>query len=186
MTYRGCRPGILQLIKIMLVRGIGIRDINTVLKVSIIKVLKVLKSDEYAIKPKRSHYDCLETDELWTYVGKKKNKVWLSYAYHRERGEIVAYNRDIKTAEKLKERIHERGISYELIATDNGDNFLGVFGEGGHLVGKEHTVGIEGNKCRLRHRIRRVFRRTCCFSERVYNHLKAFDMVFFYINYGFV
>ncbi|MDR2634313.1 MAG: IS1 family transposase, partial [Treponema sp.] len=39
--------------------------------------------------------------------------------------------------------------------------------------------GIEGNKCRLRHRIRRVFWRTCCFSERVYNHLKAFDMAFF-------
>jgi IS1 family transposase len=42
--------------------------------------------------------------DLW----KKKNKVWLSYAYHRESGEIVAYvwgNWDIKTAEKLKERI---------------------------------------------------------------------------------
>jgi IS1 family transposase len=189
MTYRGCRPGILQLIKIMLVREIGIRDINTVPQVSIIKVLKVLKSDEYTIKPKRSHYDCLETDELWTYVRKKKNKVWLSYAYHRENGEIVAYvwgNREIKTAEKLKERIHELGISYELIATDNGDNFLGVFGEGGHLVGKEHTVGIEGNDCQLRHRIRKVFQRTCCFSMRLFNHLKAFDMAFFYINYGFV
>jgi IS1 family transposase len=95
-------------------------------------------------------------------------------------------NRDIKTAEKLKERIQELGISYDLIATDNGDSFLAVFAEGGHLAGKEHTVGIEGNNCRLRYRIRRVFRKTCCFSKRLFNHLKAFDMAFFYINYGFV
>jgi transposase-like protein len=52
------------MIKIMLVRGIGIRDIGAVLKISITKVLKVLKSTKYQIKPKQSHYDCLETDEL--------------------------------------------------------------------------------------------------------------------------
>jgi IS1 family transposase len=86
----------------------------------------------------------------------------------------------------LKERIKELGISYDRVATDNRDSFLAVFGENGHLVGKKYTVGVEGNNCRLRHRIRRVFRRTCCFSKKLSNHLKAFDMAFFYINYGFV
>jgi IS1 family transposase len=55
-------------------------------------------------------------------LGKKKNKVWLVYVYHRESGEIVAYvwgNRDIKTAEELKERVKELGISYDLLSTDN-------------------------------------------------------------------
>ncbi|MDR2176534.1 MAG: IS1 family transposase, partial [Treponema sp.] len=28
--------------------------------------------------------------------------------------------------------------------------------------------------------------RTCCFSKKLFNHRKAFDMAFFYINYGFV
>jgi IS1 family transposase len=132
------------MVKIMPVRGIGIPDISTMLKISITKVLKVHKSGNYAIRPKQNHYDCLEIDEFWTYVGKKKNKVGLIYAYHWESGEIVAYvwgNRDIKAAEKLKERIKELGISYDLIAMDNWGNFLSVFGEGGHLVGKEHTVG---------------------------------------------
>jgi hypothetical protein len=58
-------------------------------KVSVTKV--VLKSGTYMINPKKNHYDCLEIDEFWTYVGKKKNKVWLIYAYHRDSGEIVAY-----------------------------------------------------------------------------------------------
>ena len=33
----------------------------------------------------------LEVDEFWTYVGNKKNKVWLIYAYHRATGEIVTF-----------------------------------------------------------------------------------------------
>jgi IS1 family transposase len=122
-------------------------------------------------------------------VGNKKNKVWLIYAYHRESGEIVAYvwkKRDRETAEKLRNRLKWLGISYDWIATDHWESFLSVFGEEQHEVGKEHTVGIEGNNCRMRHRIRRAFRRTCCFSKKVLNHLKAFEMAFFYINYGFV
>jgi IS1 family transposase/transposase-like protein len=188
-TYRGSLSWITGLIKIMLVRGIGIRDISAVLKISITKVLKTLKSGKYKIKPLYAHYDCLEIDEFWTYVKEKKNKIWLIYAYHRESGEIVAYvwgKRDIKTAQKLKKRLKRLGISYDRIATDNWDSFLSVFADDAHDVGKEYTVGIEGNNCRMRHRIRRVFRKTCCFSKKLFNHWKAFDMAFFYINYGFV
>jgi IS1 family transposase len=177
------------MVRIMLVRGIGIRDISTVLGISITKVLNVLKSGIYQIKPEQSHYDRLETDEFWTYVGKKKNKVWLIYAYHRESGEIVAYvwgKRDLKTAKKLRRRLQRLGISYDRVATDDWDSFLSAFGEDNQETGKEYTGGIEGNNCRLRHRIRRVFRKTCCFSKKLRNHWKTFNMAFFYINYGFV
>jgi IS1 family transposase len=87
----------------------------------------------------------------------------------RRSGEIVASNRrfavwgkrDLKTAQKLKKRIKRLGINYERIAPDEWDSFLAAFTEDNHDTGKKHTVGIEGNNCRLRHRIRRAFRRTC-------------------------
>jgi transposase-like protein len=75
MTYRGCLSRVVAMVKIMPVQGVGIPDISTVLKISITKVLKVHKSGNYAVRPKQTHYDCLETDEFWTYVGKKKNLV---------------------------------------------------------------------------------------------------------------
>ena len=83
----------------MIVRGVGIRDIAEIEKISIKKVLSVLVNSNHIIKPKQSHYDSLEVDEFWTYactlrstrVGNKKNKVWLIYAYHRNSGEIVAF-----------------------------------------------------------------------------------------------
>ncbi|MHB9294079.1 hypothetical protein Holit_03205 [Hollandina sp. SP2] len=87
------------MIKIMLVRGVGIRDIGVILGISITTVLKVLKSTKYRIKPKQTQYDGHEIDEFWTYGGKKENNVW--FIYHRETGEIVAFvwgKRGLKTA----------------------------------------------------------------------------------------
>ncbi|KAA6315882.1 hypothetical protein EZS27_033729 [termite gut metagenome] len=69
-------------------------------------------------------------------------------------------------------------MNYELMIT--------AFKEDNHLVGKAHTVGIERNNCRLRHRIRRSFRKTCRFSKKLLNHLKAFNLAFFYINFEYV
>ena len=177
------------MVKIMLVRGIGVRDICAVLQISIKKVLKVLSCSNYEIKPRKPRYDCLEVDEFWTYVGSKKHILWLIYAYHRSFGEIVAYvwgKRDLETAQALRERLKELGISYDRIACDDWDSFLTAFGTKAELRGKEHTVGIEGNNCRLRHRVRRAFRKTCCFSKDLGNHMKAFSMAFFYINNGFL
>ncbi|MFJ1390825.1 IS1 family transposase, partial [Capnocytophaga canimorsus] len=45
---------------------------------------------------------------------------------------------------------------------------------------------IEGNNTLLRHRIRRAVRKTCCFSKKFENHIKAFEIVFFYINFGWI
>jgi hypothetical protein len=64
MIYRGYLPVLVDLVKIMFIRGIGIRDISVVLRISITKLLNVLKSATYQVNPKRNHYDCLEIDEF--------------------------------------------------------------------------------------------------------------------------
>jgi IS1 family transposase len=94
--------------------------------------------------------------------------------------------RDLKTEQKLRKRIRGLGISNDKVATDDWDSFLSAFGEEKEVVGKEYTVGIEGKDCRMRQGIRRAFGRKCCFSKKLRNHWKAFDMAFFYINYGFI
>ena len=143
----------------------------------------------YVIRPKQTRYDSLETDGFWTYVGEKKNKKWLIYAYHRSTGEIVAFvwgKRDFKTARKLRDKLSSLGVSFDTIYTDNWESFKRAFSADNHVIGKKNTVGIEGNNCRLRHRIRRAFRKTCCFSKKLFNHLKAFNLAFFYINFGYL
>ena len=86
LIYSGCHSALAQRLKRMFVRGMGIRDIAQVEQISIGKVLNSLRKSKVAPRPKRSHYDELEVDEFWSYVGEKFNKVWLIYAYHRASG----------------------------------------------------------------------------------------------------
>ena len=112
------------------------------------------------------------------------------YAYDRETCDIVAYvlgNRDRKTADRLRKKLAELGVTYDRIATDNWDAFIAAFCKNltnaEHDIGKQYTNGIEGNNCLLRHRLRRVFRKTCCFSKKLANHIKAIEMTIFYLKY---
>jgi IS1 family transposase/transposase-like protein len=189
LTYKGCHSLIIKAVLQMFVLGASVRDISTFATISIRKVLSILINSNRVIIPKQSHYDFLEVDEFWTYVGNKKNKVWLIYAYHRATGEIVSYvwgKRDYKTAKRLRDKLKSQGVTFDTVYTDNWDSFRSVFQNDNHIIGKDNTKGIEGNNCRLRHRIKRAVRKTCCFSKKLLNHFKAFDLAFFYINYGVI
>jgi IS1 family transposase len=145
LTYKGCHSSIIQKILLMLVRGIGIRDISVIEKVSIKKALSVLVNSNKIITPKQQYYDCLEVDEFWTCVGNKKNKVWLIYAYHRATGEIVSYvwgKRNYKTNKKLRNKLKSQGIAYDTVYTDKRDSFIAVFQEDSHIIGEENTISI--------------------------------------------
>lgn len=87
LTYKAYQTGLVNKIKKMLVRGLGIRDIAEIEEVSTHKVLSVLVNFKEKIKPKKNFYEELEVDEFWSYVDNKKNKVWLIYAYDRQTGE---------------------------------------------------------------------------------------------------
>ena len=193
LDYKGCHSSINQKIKEMLTRGMGVGDIAAVEKVSFKKILSVLVNCCTILSCKQEHYDCLEIDEFWSFVGKKSNKVWLIYAYHRETGEVVAWffgKRNAKTAIKLYKKLKEKGIKWSKLAYDNWKSFKKVFKkvfkDEPSLVGKEYTQGIEANNCRLRHRIRRAFRKTCNFSKKEENHIKHVELIFQYINFGYV
>ena len=140
-----------------MVRGSGIRDIAVVERYRQGKVLATLEKCDYRLTPKQSHYDQLEVDELWTFVGKKSNKQWPIYAYHRATGEIVAYvwgKRDLKTVKLPRAKLQKLGVTCAAIASDTWDSFVTGFKGFVQKIGKFFTVGIEGNNCRIRHRIK--------------------------------
>lgn len=91
LTYRGWASCIVAKILLLLARNVGIRDIAEIEKVSVKKVLSVLVNFNQEILPKLKKYQSLQVDEVWTFVGKKKNKKWLIYAYSAETKEVVAW-----------------------------------------------------------------------------------------------
>ncbi|MHB9292250.1 hypothetical protein Holit_01345 [Hollandina sp. SP2] len=104
------------MINSMFVRGVGIRDKGLLLEISNTRVLKVLKTTRYEINPKQINYDSVKTAEFGTYIGEKKNKIWLIDAKHRENGRncgVCVGKWDLETAKELSKRIQGLGIRYD-------------------------------------------------------------------------
>ena len=172
----------------LLLRNGGVRDIETVLSVSRRYVLNALLS--YASKcmliPRQRHYKSVQIDEFWSYVGKKRRKRWLIYAYAPETKEVLAYvigRRDIKTVKKLYAKLKE--LEIDEYCTDNWRAFVSVFADENHKIGKEFTRDIEGVNNSLRVRNRRFVRRTTCFSKEDKYHEAAIKIMFHQRNYAY-
>jgi insertion element IS1 protein InsB len=154
----------------MQLRGSGVRDTALVSGVSPATVLRCLVSEslEASIKPKEHRYHKVQIDELWMYVAKKQKKVWLVYAYCHETNEILAFamgKRNQKTVHHLMMKLKK--VEIEWFLTDKWEAFAAELPYYHHLIGKQFTKAIEGINTWFRTRVRRLNRRTTCFSKKL-------------------
>jgi len=168
----------------MLVRGSGIRDIAYVLNISQTCVLGILKSQlGIELNPRHQHYHQVQVDELYSFVGSKKKKVWILYAYCAATKEILALKmgtRSKKTVKDLYKRLKD--IQVNFWCTDAWKAFKEVFPNESHLIGKQFTKAIEGLNTSLRNACKRLIRRTTAFSKKIYNHWSAVKLVMYHRN----
>ena len=169
----------------MLLRGSGVRDCAAVLGISVNCVLRhlVRSAAQVVIKPKQSRYHRVQLDELWSYVSRKEKKVWLLYAYCADSGEILGFTmgkRNIKTVKNLMLKL--KGLEVDFYCTDDWEAFSSVLPYYQHLIGKQFTRAIEGINTWFRTRVRRLVRRTVCFSKKVYNHYAMIKLVIYHRN----
>jgi insertion element IS1 protein InsB len=103
---------------------------------------------------------------MWSYVGNKENQRWLWHAIDHDSGEILAYTfGDRKDAVflKLKDLLAPFGITR--FYTDGLGTYKRHLPPEQHVVGKTNTQKIERKHLTLRTRIKRLARKTICFSK---------------------
>ncbi len=174
--YWGADPAKKRLAMNMLLKGSGIRDVASVLRISTGAVARTLSKavQGLVIKPNKKFYHMVQIDEVYSFVKSKSKKVWLLYAYSAENDEILALTlgkRSKKTLKDLLKRLGEIRINF--YCTDGWKVFQEVFDPKEHLVGKGFTKAIEGVNTSLRASCRRMHRRTTGFSKKVANHWAA-------------
>jgi insertion element IS1 protein InsB len=107
-----------------------------------------------------------ELDEMWSFVGAKAIERWLWHAVDHRTGRVIAYvmgPRKDAVFVKLKALLGPLGITHYY--TDKA----GVYRR--HLPPTQHTVGklsmqkIERKHLTLRTRLKRLARKTLCFSR---------------------
>jgi len=107
-----------------------------------------------------------ELDEMWSYVGKKANPRWLWHAIDRRTGQVLAYvfgRRKDKVFLQLQKLLLPFGI--KKYCTDGWGAYERHLPVKSHEIGKRKTQRIEQKHLRLRTRIKRLARKTICFSK---------------------
>jgi insertion element IS1 protein InsB len=115
--------------------------------------------------------DEAEVDEMWSFVGKKPNQRWLWHAIDHRTGKILAYvfgRRQDTVFLQLKALLEPFGITR--YHTDYWGAYTRHLDADLHNPGKRNTQQIERKHLTLRTRIKRLMRRTICFSKSIQMH----------------
>lgn len=107
-----------------------------------------------------------EVDEMWSFVKKKEEQRWLWHAIDHRTGKILAYTFGRRKDEvflELKELLEPFGITK--FYTDGWGTYQRHLDKSKHVVGKRNTQKIENKHINLRTRIKRLARRSICFSK---------------------
>ena len=112
-----------------------------------------------------------EVDEMWSYVAKKRNPRWLWHAIDHHSEKVLAYvfgRRKDEVFLRLQAVLEPFGITR--FYTDGWGTYARHVDAEKHTVGKEHMQRIESKHITLRTRIKRLVRRTICFSKTEHMH----------------
>ena len=127
-----------------------------------------------------------ELDEQWSYVGNKGNQRWLWLAICHVTRTVLAFvfgGRTDNVFLKLKELLAPYGIS--IFYTDNWGTYSRNLPVQNHIVGKSNTQRIERKNLTLRTRVKRLARKTICFSNSEVMHDIVIGLAINYIEFSY-
>lgn len=110
-------------------------------------------------------------DEMWSFVGKKQEQRWLWYAIEKTTKQVLAYTlgkRDDDAFLELKKLLEPFNINH--FYTDNWGAYERNLPTENHTIGKQHTQQIERKNLDFRTRLKRLTRKTICFSKSIFFH----------------
>jgi insertion element IS1 protein InsB len=184
---RGCLPEVKHTIIDMSLNASGIRDTARVLRISTDTVLSELKKKEAlltsvntallrTLNPEHVVVDIAqageaEIDEMWSFVGNKGHPRWLWHAIDHHTGAVLAYvfgRRKDEVFLRRKALLEPFGLTR--FYTDHWGAYTRHLDPDMHSPGKRNTQKIERKHLTLRTRIKRLVRKTICFSKTIQMH----------------
>ncbi len=172
-TYQGCVQFVRDLIVPMTMNSAGIRDIARVLSISTNTVLKTLRERAAQIVEPRlpPRIRDLEVDEVWSFIRAKSEQCWLWYGLNRATKRIAAYVLGRRTDKSCAQLVEKLGAcQVENYYTDDWQSYAKTLDAERHHIGKDGTQGIERKNLNFRTHLKRLHRRTICFSKSVEMH----------------
>jgi insertion element IS1 protein InsB len=166
-TYPACMNHINDRITQYVKEGCGVRSISRLLKIATSTVLRRIKRLAKSIrKPIMAFGKEYELDELCTYVKRKTAKRWIAYAIRKDTKAVVDFTIGSRTSKTLK-RVTDTLVLSEAkkVYTDKLSTYAGLLPKEIHSTRYHGTNQIERMNLNLRTHLKRLSRRTICFSR---------------------
>jgi len=156
-------------IVILLKEGCGIRSIGRILAISAVTVLRRIKHIAKQLKkPLISFGKEYELDEICTYIKRKSRKRWVVYAIRKDTKQVVDFTIGSRTNRTLSKVTHTLILSNAAkVFTDKLPNYKYLLPATIHATQYRGTNHIERKNLTLRTHLKRLNRRTICFSRSI-------------------
>jgi IS1 family transposase len=177
--YKACEAGMTEKIVEMAINSSGIRDTARVLKINKNTVINRLKKKENSLVQVNPNFQAptvdamiklvceeAEIDEPWSFVEKKSNQRWIWSAVEHSTNTLIAYvfgKRKDVVFKALKVLLEPFKI--KRFFTDDWGAYERHIDADKHEIGKSNTQKIERKNLNLRTWIKRLTRKTICFSK---------------------
>lgn len=168
--YAACKAEVTAMIPRLVCESVSIRGIARILGISLATVLKKIKRLASEIVKPPIPFNCkvLELDEVRTFVKKKENQYWVAYALCGKTKRIIDFIVGKRTKRTLRIIVNTLLLSnVETIKTDRLNIYQSLIPAHQHHTAAYNINHIERNDLNLRTHLKRLSRRTICFSRSV-------------------
>lgn len=169
------------------VEGNGFRRIERLTGVCHNTVINWVKAAGLSLSEQPDYDEIPEVaqiDELQTFVGNKKNKIWLWTSVNKKFAGILAWTIGDRSAETFKPLWKIiKGWKCFFYATDGYAVYPKFIDEADHIVSKSYMTRVEGENTRLRHYLARLHRKTLCYSKSVLMLAMSIRLVIYYLKH---
>lgn len=166
-TYKACINSTNTNIILLTKEGLGIRSTARILQISTTTLLKRILTIANAIAlPTVSKGKSYEVDEMRSYIKQKKKLIWIVYALETKTKEVVSFAIGSRTNKTLNTVLQTLKIAEaKTIYTDGLKNYIYLIDKKTHSTKRFATNHIERKNLTIRTHLKRLNRRTICFSK---------------------
>ena len=199
--YKACEHGIRKQLINMAINSSGIRDTVRVLGIDKNTVIRTIRSKQESIVHVNPNFlpentDSIEVrleladleaevDEQWSFVAKKSNPRWLWYAVEHSTNTVLSFAfgpRKDDIFKQLQERLSVFNISR--FYTDDWGAYTRNLMPENHQIGKQNTQKIERKNLNWRTWIKRLARKSICFSKLECMHDTVIGLLINKVEFG--
>ena len=181
--YRAYGKDISNMVARLVCNSVGIRGIARVLQIATATVLRLIKRIANTIykPPVPRNQRSFEIDELRTFISNKQNDYWIAYVLCSDTKRVIDFIVGKRSKRTLQTVVNTALLSgVEKIKTDKLNIYRSLIPQELHESNAYNINYIERNNLNLRTHLKRLSRRTICYTRSISMLTACLKIYFWY------